>query len=838
MRRPAEDLSSTYRLALVEAIFHDAQELPPGVDQSEWLIRTCADESLRSEVEELLNAHRMRTTFDRRRQVDRNAVPGSAFGPYIADATIGRGGMSVVYRAQRRDGQFEQTVALKVLAAHLVAPPFLRRFDRERQLLASLNHHHIAKLLDGGVSQAGEPYLVTEFIDGSMIDRYADEHRLDLRGRVRLVLQVSEALDYAHRHLIVHGDVKPANVLVDREGCVKLLDFGTAVLIERDPSLTATRDRTLTPRYASPEQLRGERVAVASDVYSLGVLLYELLTGGMPFGASGTLAEGFSRAAGHVAVTTPSTIVTPEAAAHRSTTVEQLRRALKGDLTAILVKALAHEPEARYRTVRELADDLARYLAVRPVAARGSSQVYRVRRFVRRHRIRLAAVVGASLLLVGVSAYGVRQYGRAQKRLVQIRELNEAFLSDIYGQVASLPGSTRARLLIVERAQRNLDEVYADNAGDPKLRAALAQSYVQLADTQGEPFAISLGDSAGALVNYRKAESLIDENVDTLESTALLLRARQGIVEVLIRAGEYDQAAHNAERALEPARRLWMQAPPSFRVAGRSASELYVRMNMLRGHALMRYADLTRDVAGVRRALTQFEQTVTVAEDARRRNPELPDLAGRYSQYVGYANELLGDFTGSFEAYRAGRNAHQRSADASAANFASAPTSRNKRDAADGLVWLGWAHATCREYQTAIPVLERALALFEEVATENRDSQELNLDLANAIFRLGAVEGMAGFDEAAHAHLMKAASMVPLPEHVTATDREVVVLIARIHEHLADLLMRKRQPDAAVTAMTKGVAAVSDGHSVPGWRLRELQEKRDLLATAATLARH
>ncbi|MFN7980370.1 MAG: serine/threonine-protein kinase [Vicinamibacterales bacterium] len=828
MTVPPAAATEATRFVLIESLFHDACELASDVERTAWLDARGLDADIRREVDSLLSARQRRERCDRTAQPEAtDSLPTWPYGSYVVVNRVGRGGMSVVYRARRADGHFEQTVAVKVLAPHLVEPAFLRRFERERRLLASLSHHHVARLLDGGVSSHGEPFLVTEFIDGLAIDRHADAHTFGLRARVRLVVQVCEALDYAHRQLIVHGDVKPGNVLVDGAGHVKLLDFGTAVLTASDATVTATRERTLTPRYASPEQLRGERIAVASDVYSLGLLLYKLLTGSLPFGDSGSIVEELSRASGHAEMTEPAALVTPDAARLRAMAVDELRRALKGDLTAILARALAYDPHARYPSVREMADDLERYLTDRPVTARGRNRIYRVRRFVRRHRLRLAVAACVGLAIGGLSAYGVRQYGRAQQRLIQIRELNESFLTDIYSQVASLPGSTRARLLIVERAQRNLDEVFADNADDPRLRAALAQAYIQLADTQGEPFAISFGNSGAALVNYRKAESLIRENDNALESMALLARARQGVVEVLIRAGEYEEAARMAERAIEPARHLWLQAPPGFDVAGRQAGPLYIRMHMLLGHALLRLADLTRDVAGVRRALTQFELTVSLARDVRLRDPILPDLAGRYSQYVGYAYELLGDFTGSAESYRAGREAHRLAANASAERFRLAPNALNKREAADGLEWFGWAQATCGDYDEAIASLELALTQFEELATENPDSQELALDLANAHFRLGAVEGFAHREAAARAHLLKADAMVPMPARVTAMDRETVVLIARIGEHLSAHFTRVHEPDAALSAINHAIAAVSDGHSVPDWRVRELQHQRD-----------
>lgn len=828
----------TQRLGQIEELFHQASELPDDADAETWIEERCASAEIRREVLSLLNARAMRVDNEERLREEGQRVPTSRFGVYAAITPIGQGGVSTVYRACRADGQFEHVVALKVLAPSFLVPTFLRRFDRERQLLASLSHHNIARLLDGGVSSDGEPYLVTELVEGSAIDQYADEHALTVRARLGLFLQVCSAVDYAHRQLVVHGDLKPGNILVNRDGVVKLLDFGTAVLTSPDAHLTAKSERMLTPRYASPEQFRGERLTVASDTYSLGVLAFELLTGASPFGEVDSLASGLNRALGHAAMVAPANAVLPEAALLRSTTTDHLRRTLAGDLTAILRKALEDAPDARYPSVAALAEDITRYLSGRPVGARGSSLTYRTKRFMQRHRLRLVLAGAGVFALSVVGLYGVIEYTRAQRGLVQTRELSAAFLTDIYREVSSLPGSTRARLMIVERAQRNLDEVLADNPGDSMLRTALAQAYIQLADTQGEPFAISLGDSAAALVSYQKAEALALANPDGLDRLALLVRARQGVAEVLIRAGTYQEAARIAQSAIEPARRLWEDAPAGFQVAGRPTGQVYVRVHVLLGHALMRAADVTRDVDGVKQALQQFERAVSVAEDVRRRDPSVGDLAGRYSQYVGYALGLLGDFTGDAAYYDRACVAHQRAADSTADTYSVEPSSINMRNLADSLMELGWSQHLCGKETLALATATRALALIQGVAAEHPDSRETNLEVATAYFRLGAIDGAGGRTVDALAHLTKAASLVVMPEHLTATDRELVVLAANIHEHLAIALQQANRSTAAVTALETAVRVVSDGSFVPAWRVEELRAKLASARTDAFPDRH
>jgi len=300
----------------IEELFHAALERPEA-DQVEWLNAQPADPAVRGEVESLLEACRWNAALATRdpkldSPPESAALPSERFGAYKLVRLIGRGGMGAVYLAHRADGQFEQTAAVKVIAGHLAGDEFVRRFHTERQLLASLNHPGITRLLDGGVSAAGDPYLVMEYVDGEPLDRYCDSRKLTVHRRLRLFLQVCEAVEHAHRSLIVHRDLKPGNILVTADGVVKLLDFGTATLMAESSQVTATRNRMLTPRYASPEQLRGERTNTTDDVFSLGVILYELLTGAWPYGDPGSMMSELRRAVGDSSPVAPSTAVSPE----------------------------------------------------------------------------------------------------------------------------------------------------------------------------------------------------------------------------------------------------------------------------------------------------------------------------------------------------------------------------------------------------------------------------------------------------------------------------------------------------------------------------------------------
>jgi eukaryotic-like serine/threonine-protein kinase len=414
-----------------------------GDERSSWLAALRQeDPTLAGDVESLLEQHR---SLDAAGFLaggplpvpGRSSLAGQALGAYTLLAPLGQGGMGTVWLAERNDGRFEGRSAVKLLNASLIGRDAESRFKREGSILARLRHAHIAQLIDAGLSPAGQPYLVLEYVDGQRIDHYCDVQKLDVAARVRLFLDVLEAVAHAHTNLVVHRDIKPSNVMVGADGCVKLLDFGIAKLLTTEAgdvtAVTREGHQALTPEYAAPEQLTGGDVTTATDVYALGVLLYVLLTGRHPSGLEGGVAAHLLQAivstepvrlSDAVTLEPPADAAPQTVALRRATTPRKLRLALRGDLDNIVAKTLKKSAPERYPSAEGMADDLRRYLDQRPVRARADSLAYRTRKFVARNR----AAIGAALIVVlalvsgsGIAVWQARAAARQRDRaLVQL----------------------------------------------------------------------------------------------------------------------------------------------------------------------------------------------------------------------------------------------------------------------------------------------------------------------------------------------------------------------------------------------------------------------------------
>jgi eukaryotic-like serine/threonine-protein kinase len=510
----------------VKEVFAEVSELEPA-GRGEFLEDVCAnDGELRAEVVSLLEAHGTADAV-----VDRSAVEyvsfsgleaasedwrGRRIGAYELLTCLGRGGMGEVWRARRADAEFEKEVAVKLVRVGYASEFVLQRFRAERQILATLEHPNIARLIDGGVTAEGQPFLVMELVDGSPIDEYCESRALPIAQRLRLFREVCAAVSYAHQRLVVHRDLKPSNILVTSEGTIKLLDFGIAKILQppRDDGATieATRTtlRALTPAFSSPEQILGLDITTASDVYSLGVVLFHLLAGCSPYR---TRLASTRDAIQDVCETEP---LRPSVAAARPKVAGTARVLPDRDLDDITLKALRKEPAKRYGSVEQFSEDVRRYLEGLPVTARGEQFTYRAGKFMRRHRLEMAAAaIVAVALLAGIvlasreARIADQQRARAERHFASVRALANTFMFQMDDAIRDLPGATAARELLVKTALKYLDTLSKESGTDRNLQLELAKAYEKVGDIQGQPYAPNTGQPQAALDSYNQAIALL-----------------------------------------------------------------------------------------------------------------------------------------------------------------------------------------------------------------------------------------------------------------------------------------------------------------------------------------
>lgn len=587
----------------IKEVLETALDLEPNA-RERFLDSACAGEGLiRREVESLLESHDEEPAFLElpvaidAAHLGASLTPenwiGRHLGYYELLEEVGAGGMGAVYRAVRADGQFDKQVAVKLIRSNLSTGFFVSRFKNERQILASLEHPNTARLIDGGVTEEGLPYLVLEFVVGEPIDQYCVRQDLSISERLKLFRTVCSAVQHAHKNLVVHRDLKPGNILVTEDGTPKLLDFGIAKILDPGEEETA-RDRTLTemrimtPDFASPEQVRGDVITTSSDIYSLGVILYLLLTGRRPYHVSSTAPHEIIRAICDTDPGKPSTAVTRfeklaasakfDSGANASEETEiglnrkKLRRALSGDLDNIVLKALRKEPERRYATVEQLSEDVRRHLEHLPVIARKDTVGYLASKFIMRHKAGVAAGVAVALMLIAALVITLHEAHvakvervRAERRFNEVRKLANSLLTEIHDSVASVPGSTAARRLIAQRSLDYLDSLAREAGTDPVLLGELADAYVKVGDVQGQSYNANLGDTEGALASYRKALAIREKFAALAPGDAAnllkLVQCHNKVGEMAAKMGDRSTASTNYQEALTLDERLVAKEP-------------------------------------------------------------------------------------------------------------------------------------------------------------------------------------------------------------------------------------------------------------------------------------
>lgn len=589
----------------IKEVLASALEIAPA-ERASYLNQSCAgDSALMHEVELLLlDEEKVSPQFLNDTALAAAAVYilpeesgrwiGRRVGSYRILQQIGVGGMGEVYRAVRDDDQYQQQVALKLVRAGQDSSIVITRFKNERQILATLEHPNIARLLDGGTTEDGTPYFVMELIDGQPISDYCDAHRLSISDRLALFTQVCAAVQYAHQRLIIHRDLKPGNILVTSEGTPKLLDFGIAKIIglhamAQSTEATLTAFRVLTPGYASPEQIKGQPMTTASDVYSLGVVLYELLAGHSPYRVTKRTAQEVAHAVCddepekpslsiHRVETAGDGIPGPrsceELSASRNSSPQKLQKQLSGDLDNIVLMALRKEPSRRYASIEQFSQDIRRHLEYVPVMARKDTLRYRASKFVTRHRVSVVASTAAVLALLSGLAIALHeaqvarqqaevarvQRTRAERRFNDVRQLANSLMFEVHDSIKDLPGTIPARKLLVTRTLTYLDSLSQEANGDISLQRELAAAYDRVGDVLGYDGNATVGDFAGARQSYKKAlairETAAAANPGDVQIQAELLNDYFHLSFALNSSGDNTEALNNLHKALPLAQRL------------------------------------------------------------------------------------------------------------------------------------------------------------------------------------------------------------------------------------------------------------------------------------------
>jgi eukaryotic-like serine/threonine-protein kinase len=613
-----------------------------------------------------------------------NAVAGQMIGTYRVIRELGYGGMGAVYLAERDDGKFEQKVALKLLKREMNTAALRRRFAQEREILASLEHPHIARLLDAGTTADKIPYLAMEYVEGLPIDDYCNRHRLDIAQRLDLFREVCAAVDFAHRNLIVHRDLKPSNILVTAEGKPKLLDFGISKILSKEfeqmNSATITKLGVMTPSYASPEQIQSKSVTTATDIYSLGVILYELLSGHRPFENKEDNLKEICQAIIETDPPLPSamietatdrmkslmkaeTVVKPEAnfpllknknfetdaGRMRHTnpqTVNLSSNSLRGDLDNIILKALRKEPERRYSSAGNLSEDLKRHLRGLPVTARPNTLSYRAEKFIKRNKVSvlaggivLLAIVGGLVTTLWQARIARAERSKAEKRFDDVRNLANSFLFRLSPKIEKLPGSTEARKELVTLALGYLDNLSKEATDDLELQRELAAAYEKVGDVQGNPMEPNLGDFKGASESYEKAlrirQTLFEKQPDNPTAISDLAGSFAAISRVQMQVGTTEKVDEFFKKSLALRREVVKMNPNDFAARKNLAIAL-------RSQGVLDYSN-----AKYKEAVKNYDLAAAIYAELLNEQPENIEIAENYAYTFidrgiseGWDNEL------------------------------------------------------------------------------------------------------------------------------------------------------------------------------------------------------
>jgi non-specific serine/threonine protein kinase/serine/threonine-protein kinase len=761
----------------------------PAEDRPALLEQLCAsDPDLRRSVESLLKLEeRADSVFDTAmapgaalRQED--PAP-AAIGPYRILRELGRGGMGVVYLGERDDGEYRKQVAIKLITAGWGGGMLERALRRERQILAQLDHPGIARLLDGGSTPQGQPYFIMEYVEGLPLLAYCEAQRLDVRARLDLFLRVCDAVQYAHQRFIVHRDLKPGNILVTAEGAAKLLDFGLARVADSAAAgedLTQSGFHAMTPAYASPEQMRGEPYTAAGDVYSLGVILYEMLAGRRPYRRDGTLPD-LARA---IAEEEPVPLL--QAARERPA---KWRRALAGDLERIADKALAKDPARRYAAVSDLAGDLRRHLDGLPIAARPATLRYRAAKLLSRHRVAIPAAALALLLIVAFAGAAWWEARRSQRRFAQVRGLAHSVLFELHDSIEHLPGSTAARDLLVRRALEYLENLSREARGNADLTHEVALGYERVAVVQGDLGESNLGQVSTALQNFSRAEQMLAGLVARRPTDASLrqdyLRTSNELATTLGSTGQMDRAMELSRRNIAIIRGI---------LASRPNDPAWIEaLGVAQGHLGDDFTDQQRYAEAIpfrEQALESIRRAASLQPGREEAERNVSLSAKRLGALYGMVNRLQ-DCRRQYEAARDidEHRLARRSGDVHVALDLS-------YDYGD----LGWLAGKTGDYAAALALYRRTLELRLAAAQADPHDHRAAMAVAGAMNKIGIALRRLGQLPASLDMLERAAKGYEAILGEDSKEWGSLKLLAENYDDIGEVLRDMRLPDSPARA--------------------------------------
>jgi serine/threonine protein kinase len=763
----------------INEMFHSALVLD-GRYRSAFLVTQCAgDDALRAKVAALLASHEQAegfiqgSVFGDAAQLlvedEAEAMIGQHIGLYKIDREIGRGGMGTVYLATRDDDQFEQQVAIKVVRRGMDTDLVLARFRNERQILAGFDHPNIARLFDGGSTETGLPYFIMEYVEGQPIDEYCDSHRLSTAARLGLFRTVCSAVQYAHQNLVVHRDIKPSNILVTAEGVPKLLDFGIAKLLHSEANqgaaTTAIVQRLMTPEYASPEQVRGERVTTVSDVYSLGVLLYELLSGHSPYHFKTLVAQDIAHIISESDPERPSVVInriedittggrpraktlTPESVSKtREGRPEKLRRKLAGDLDNIVLLAMRKEPPLRYSSVGQFSEDIRRHLEGLPVVARKATLSYRGAKFIRRNTVAVAAAAVISLiLLVGIATTGWEAHvargeraraqaagAKAERRFNEGRKLAHSVLFDYSDAIQDLPGSMKVRERLVKDALEYLDSLAEGASDDPSLQRELATAYEKVGDVQGRTLRANMGDTSGAKESYRKALRIRETLVAANPKDASF---RSDLADSYREFGRLLWTASDTAGGLEIARKEVVLREA---LAAENPTNMQARYSLGASHAdvgemLLEQGVTTGAAESLRRALAVFETLLATEPSNEKYQAAVPFVYQKSSEVMLWQGAAAG-------ALAASRNALALDTKLSGAY---PMNTHYRQEVGIDFEKVGNTLENLGDINGALESYRNELRIFEEQSVSDPANAQFRSDLSSAYYKVGSMLARVG----------------------------------------------------------------------------------------------